>query len=200
MKVVVVLEFNTFLLIIFLNVNSTSKIYLLQEVQDEKYELLFGDGLIGQKLSNNSVITVTYIVTDGVSGNGASSFSFAGSLKDSTDVIASNFSSAISITTNQQSQNGAEIESIDSIRYFAPRIYSSQYRAVTSRDYEAIIKKIYPETESVSIIGGEELDPPNLEQYQLQLNQKMEHMFQIFKNQEFYLILNNIAFQELIKK
>ena len=143
-----------------LNVNSTSKIYLLQEVQDEKYELLFGDGLIGQKLSNNSVITVTYIVTDGVSGNGASSFSFAGSLKDSTDVIASNFSSAISITTNQQSQNGAEIESIDSIRYFAPRIYSSQYRAVTSRDYEAIIKKIYPETESVSIIGGEELDPP----------------------------------------
>ena len=143
-----------------LNVNSTSKIYLLQEVQDEKYELLFGDGLIGQKLTNNSIITVTYIVTDGVSGNGASSFSFAGSLKDSSNVIASNFSSAISITTNQQSQNGAEIESIDSIRYFAPRIYSSQYRAVTSRDYEAIIKKIYPETESVSIIGGEELDPP----------------------------------------
>ena len=143
-----------------LNVNSTSKIYLLQEVQDEKYELLFGDGLIGQKLSNNSVITVTYIVTDGVSGNGASSFSFAGSLKDSSNVVASNFLSPILITTNQQSQNGAEIESIDSIRYFAPRIYSSQYRAVTSRDYEAIIKKIYPETESVSIIGGEELDPP----------------------------------------
>jgi len=143
-----------------LNVNSTSKIYLLQEVQDEKYELLFGDGLIGNKLKNNSIITVTYIVTDGVSGNGAKSFSFAGSLKDSSNVIVSNFSSPISITTNQQSQNGAEIESIDSIRYFAPRIYSSQYRAVTSRDYEAIIKKIYPETESVSIIGGEELDPP----------------------------------------
>jgi hypothetical protein len=133
---------------------------LLQEVQDEKYELLFGDGLIGNKLKNNSIITVTYIVTDGASGNGAKSFSFAGSLKDSSNVIVSNFSSPISITTNQQSQNGAEIESIDSIRYFAPRIYSSQYRAVTSRDYEAIIKKIYPETESVSIIGGEELDPP----------------------------------------
>jgi hypothetical protein len=143
-----------------LNVNSISKIYLLQEVQDEKYELLFGDGLIGNKLKNNSIITVTYIVTDGVSGNGAKSFSFAGSLKDSSNVVVSNFSSPILITTNQQSQNGAEIESIDSIRYFAPRIYSSQYRAVTSRDYEAIIKKIYPETESVSIIGGEELDPP----------------------------------------
>jgi hypothetical protein len=143
-----------------LSVNSTSKIYLLQEVQDEKYELLFGDGLIGNKLKNNSIITVTYVVTDGVSGNGAKSFSFAGSLKDSSNEVVSNFSSPISITTNQQSQNGAEIESIDSIRYFAPRIYSSQYRAVTSRDYEAIIKKIYPETESVSIIGGEELDPP----------------------------------------
>jgi len=143
-----------------LNINSTSKIYLVQEVQDEKYELLFGDGLIGNKLKNNSIITITYIVTDGVSGNGVKSFSFAGSLKDSSNVVVNNFSNPISITTNQQSQNGAEIESIDSIRYFAPIIYSSQYRAVTSRDYEAIIKKIYPETESVSIIGGEELDPP----------------------------------------
>jgi hypothetical protein len=62
--------------------------------------------------------------------------------------------------TNQASQNGSSIESIDSVKYFAPRIYSSQYRAVTSRDYEAIIKKIYPDTESVAVIGGEELDPP----------------------------------------
>jgi hypothetical protein len=137
-----------------LEVNSTSKIYLLQEVQDEKYELLFGDGLIGQKLENNAVITVNYIVTDGEEGNGASSFSFAGSISPS------NITGSVSIETNQASQNGSEIESIDSIRYFAPRIYSSQYRAVTSRDYEAIIKKIYPDTESVVVIGGEELDPP----------------------------------------
>jgi hypothetical protein len=66
----------------------------------------------------------------------------------------------IVITTNQSSQNGSDIESVDSIKYFAPRIYSSQYRAVTARDYEAIIKKIYPETESVAVVGGEELDPP----------------------------------------
>ena len=137
-----------------LEVNSTSKIYLLQEVQDEKYELLFGDGLIGQKLENNAVITVNYIVTDGEEGNGASSFSFAGSISPS------NITGSVSVITNQSSQNGSEIESVDSVKYFAPRIYSSQYRAVTSRDYEAIIKKIYPDTESVAVIGGEELDPP----------------------------------------
>jgi hypothetical protein len=137
-----------------LDVNSTSRIYLLQEVQDEKYELLFGDGLIGQKLENNAVITVNYIVTDGEEGNGASSFSFAGSINPNNGI------GSVSVITNQSSQNGSEIESIDSVKYFAPRIYSSQYRAVTSRDYEAIIKKIYPDTESVAVIGGEELDPP----------------------------------------
>ena len=137
-----------------LEVNSTSKIYLLQEVQDEKYELLFGDGLIGQKLENNAVITVNYIVTDGEDGNGASSFSFAGSTSPNSET------GSVSVITNQSSQNGSEIESIDSVKYFAPRIYSSQYRAVTSRDYEAIIKKIYPDTQSVAVIGGEELDPP----------------------------------------
>jgi hypothetical protein len=142
------------------NIDKNSEIYLIQEVQDEKYELLFGDGYFGKKLENGSVITVTYIVTNGQEGNGASQFSFAGTLKDASDsvVIPSN---TISINTKQRSQNGSNIESIDSIKYFAPRIYSSQYRAVTSRDYEAIIKsKIYPDTESVSVIGGEELDPP----------------------------------------
>ena len=141
-----------------LEVNSNSKIYLLQEVQDEKYELLFGDGLIGQKLENNAVITVNYIVTDGEEGNGASSFSFAGSVRNAEGATIN--IGSVSITTNQSSQNGSEIESVDSVKYFAPRIYSSQYRAVTSRDYEAIIKKIYPDTESVAVVGGEELDPP----------------------------------------
>jgi len=141
-----------------LSVNSTSQIYLIQEVQDEKYELLFGDGYIGKKLENNSVITVTYIITDGKDGNGASAFSFSGSIRDANNGLPS--LGNIVITTNQPSQNGSDIESVDSIKYFAPRIYSSQYRAVTARDYEAIIKKIYPDTESVAIVGGEELDPP----------------------------------------
>jgi hypothetical protein len=142
-----------------LNLSSSSEIYLIQEVQDEKYELLFGDGYFGKKLENESVVTVTYIITDGIEGNGASNFAFSGRFLDSLNnvVVPTN---SITITTNNRASNGGDIEAIDSIKYFAPRLYSSQYRAVTARDYEAIIQMIYPNTESVSVVGGEELDPP----------------------------------------
>ena len=149
-----------------LNVDGNSVIYLLQEVQDERYELLFGDGLIGKKLENGARITVRYIVTDGAEGNGAGqndTFSFSGKIVDSADPfspIPLTLSGNPELTTDQPSQNGSNIESVSSIKYYAPRIYSSQYRAVTPRDYEAIIKKIYPDTQSVAVVGGEEMDPP----------------------------------------
>jgi hypothetical protein len=165
-----------------LEVNSSSRIYLLQEVQDEKYELLFGDGLIGQKLENNAVITVNYIVTDGEEGNGASSFSFSGSIRNASNATID--IGSVSIITNQLSQNGSEIESIDSVKYFAPRIYSSQYRAVTSRDYEAIIKKIYPDTESVAVIGGEELDPPEFGSVSISIKPKNGTFVSDFNKQQ----------------
>ena len=78
----------------------------------------------------------------------------------------------VTITTNQSSINGGDIEPVDSIKYYAPRLYSSQYRAVTSRDYEAIIKRIYPNTESVSIVGGEEMDPPQFGTVQISIKPK----------------------------
>jgi len=165
-----------------LEVNSTSRIYLLQEVQDEKYELLFGDGLIGKKLENNAVITVNYIVTDGEDGNGASSFSFSGSIRNANNGVID--IGSVSVITNQPSQNGSEIESIDSVKYFAPRIYSSQYRAVTSRDYEAIIKKIYPDTESVAVIGGEELDPPEFGSVSISIKPKNGTFVSDFNKQQ----------------
>ena len=142
-----------------ININKNSEIYLIQEVQDEKYELLFGDGYFGKKLENGTVITVSYIITDGEDGNGAARFSFSGRFLDSLSntVIPTN---TISVTTVNSAANGSAIESVDSIKYFAPRIYASQHRAVTTRDYEAIIQQIYPNTESVSVVGGEELDPP----------------------------------------
>ena len=140
-------------------VNSTSQVFLIQEVQDEKYQLLFGDGFFGQKLENGAIITTNYIITSGKDGNGVETFSFAGSLRDADDNNV--ISQTITVTTNQKSQNGSDIESIDSVRYFAPRLYASQYRAVTASDYETIIKsKIYGNAESVSVIGGEELTPP----------------------------------------
>ena len=143
-----------------ITVNNTSEIFLIQEVKDEKYEILFGDGVFGKQLENGSVITVNYIVTDGRDGNGASEFSFAGSIKNSNGSVTIP-STTVTVSTNQSSKNGSNIESIDSIRYFAPRLYSSQYRAVTAGDYESIIKNIiYPNAEVVSVVGGEDLEPP----------------------------------------
>ena len=142
-----------------LNIDSTSSTFLIQEVQDEKYELLFGDGIFGRKLENESVIDVSYIVTDGKDGNGPSSFTFAGTLETAPNSTV-NLSSSPIINVASSASNGGDIESTDSIKYFAPRLYSSQYRAVTARDYEAIIQQIYPNTESVSVVGGEEIDPP----------------------------------------
>lgn len=142
-----------------INLKSTSETYLLQEVRDEKYELLFGDGIFGKKLENNTVITVTYIVTDGKEGNGPSEFSYSGTLRDSEDNISIP-SNTPSIATISPAGNGGDIEPISSIKYFAPRLYSAQYRAVTSLDYEVIIQQIYPNAESVSVVGGEELSPP----------------------------------------
>ena len=142
-----------------LNITDISETYLIQEITDERYELLFGDGVFGKKLENEAIITVSYIVTDGVEGNGPALFSFAGSVASSSNQISLP-STTPTITTVSAAANGGNIESIDSIKYFAPRLYSSQYRAVTARDYESVIQQIYPNTESVSVVGGEELDPP----------------------------------------
>ena len=140
-------------------ISSISDTYLIQEVQDERYELLFGDGVFGRKPQNGAVITVQYVVTSGSEGNGPENFVFAGSFTGSNGQVITP-TVIPDINTINAASNGGDIESIDSVKYFAPRLYSSQYRAVTSRDYEAIIQSIYPNTESVSVVGGEEVDPP----------------------------------------
>ena len=154
-----------------LNIDKKSEIYLMQEVQDEKYELMFGDGLFGRKLENNQTITVRYIVTDGETGNGASEFSFQGTFSNQVGALIQP-NDNVTVTTVQSSSNGAEVEDLSSIKYFAPRIYSAQYRAVTPRDYEAIIQTIYPKTESVAVVGGEELDPPQFGRVQISIKPK----------------------------
>ena len=141
-----------------LQVDSTSKLFLIQEIEDEKYEILFGDGIIGKKPPAGSIVTVTYIVTNGKLGNGARNFSFVGILRDDTDATITSGMSVL--TTSQKSENGDNIEDISTIKYLAPRIYSSQYRAVTANDYTGIIPFVYPNVDSVTAYGGEELDPP----------------------------------------
>ncbi len=154
-----------------LNLTKTSEIYLAQEVQDEKYEILFGDGLFGKKLENASVITARYIITDGEDGNGPSNFSFQGTFTKSDGTLFTP-SDNVTLTTITNASNGAESEDVSTIKYFAPRLYSAQYRAVTPRDYETIIQKIYPQTESVAVVGGEELDPPKFGQVQISIKPK----------------------------
>ena len=141
-----------------IEVTDTSRVYFLQEVEDQRYELIFGDGVFGEKLKSLNYIEVSYITTSGEAANGVSSFNFNGRIVDNNNNLISTGISILS--TVSESVGGKEIESIDSIKRFAPKIYSTFNRAVTAGDYEALIPKIYPETQSVSVFGGEELSPP----------------------------------------
>ena len=158
-----------------LKLDKNSEMFLVQEVQDEKYELLFGDGFFGKKLENNTVVTAKYLVTNGETGNGATFFDFQGNLFTGTTETASQkreIATSATITTVNSATGGASIENISSIKYFAPRLYSSQHRAVTARDYEAIIQKVFPMTESVSVVGGEEMVPPQFGKVQISIKPK----------------------------
>jgi len=142
-----------------INVTGTSNVYLIQEAVNETYELLFGDGLFGTKLEVGDTISISYIITDGKDGNEGKNFAFSGNILNDSGTPISPYE-LTTVTTSQSARNGSDIESVDSVRYFAPRMYSAQNRAVTPRDYEAIVQSIYPNTESISVVGGEELDPP----------------------------------------
>lgn len=144
------------------NVDKNSEVYFLQEIEDERYELLFGDGIFGKALQEGDNIEVSYIATNGDSANGISQFSFSGRIVYTRNSIEYLVTSGISLlTTGLVSSGGENIESVESIKKYAPRIYASQNRALTANDYETLIpSKIYPETESISVFGGEELIPP----------------------------------------
>ena len=143
-------------------INENSRCYFIQEISDERYEIFFGDGIFGRVLEDQNFITVQYIATNGVDGNGVSNFNFAGKISHTHNAVEYPITSGISLlSTGLPSAGGETIESVESVRKFAPKIYSSQNRAVTASDYETLIpSKIYPETESISVFGGEELVPP----------------------------------------
>jgi hypothetical protein len=134
----------------------------LQEIEDERYEIIFGDGIFGKKLEEGNFIEVGYITSNGDSANGISQFTFAGRITYNRNSIEYTVTSGISLlTTGLIASGGENIESVESIKKYAPRIYASQNRALTANDYETLIPaKIYPETESISVFGGEELVPP----------------------------------------
>jgi hypothetical protein len=143
-------------------INQDSKIFFLQEIEDERYELIFGDGIFGKKLEDGNFIEVGYITSNGDSANGISQFTFAGRITYNRNSTEYPVTSGISLlTTGLIASGGENIESVESIKRYAPRIYASQNRALTASDYEVLIPtKIYPETESISVFGGEDLVPP----------------------------------------
>jgi hypothetical protein len=144
------------------DIDGESKVFFLQEIEDERYELIFGDGFFGKKLEEGNFINVNYITSNGDSANGISQFNFAGRLTYNRNSVEYTVTSGISLlTTGLIASGGENIESVESIKKYAPRIYASQNRALTANDYETLIPaKIYPETESISVFGGEELIPP----------------------------------------
>ena len=143
-------------------INGNSTIYYIQEIEDEQYELIFGDGIFGKALQDGNVIDVSYIVTSGDSANGVNNLTFSGRLTYTRNSLDYTVTSGISLVTlNQSSSGGEQIESVDSIKKYAPQVYSTQNRALTANDYEILIpNKIYTEAESISVFGGEELIPP----------------------------------------
>ena len=144
------------------DINGGSRVYYLSEIEDERYQIFFGDGIFGASLEEGNFVDVDYVVSSGDTGNGVAQMTFAGNLSYERNGLSYQVTSGISlVTTNSFSTGGENIESVESIRKFAPRIYASQNRAVSAQDYESLIPaKIYPETESISVFGGEELVPP----------------------------------------
>ena len=144
------------------DIDGGSRVYYLSEIEDERYQIFFGDGIFGASLEEGNFIDVDYIVSSGDTGNGVAQMTFGGNLSYERNGLSYQVTSGISlVTTNSFSTGGENIESVESIRKFAPRVYASQNRAVSAQDYESLIPaKIYPETESISVFGGEELNPP----------------------------------------
>ena len=144
------------------NIDGNSAVYFIQEVDDERYQIIFGDGIFGKSLEDSNFITVNYITSSGDAANGVSNFKFSGRLqyiRNSAEYVVTSGISAL--TTGITASGGESIEGVESIKKFAPRIYASQNRALTANDYETLIPaRIYPETESISVFGGEELVPP----------------------------------------
>ena len=135
----------------FTSLNNTSKVYFLQEGEEGKFEVYFGDGIIGKSLDDGNIVILEYIVTNKTEANGASTFTLSGSVGGFTDVT---------ITTVSSAQGGAEAQSKESIRYNAPLQYARQDRAVTTSDYETLVQELYPNAQSVSAWGGEDDETP----------------------------------------
>ena len=142
-----------------LDIGSDDEVYFISEIEDEQYEIFFGDGVLGKKLADGETIEMSYVVTSGPSSNGAKSFTFNGRIQDE-NLVPITVPFTVSIGSVVKSSGGADIESIDKIKYNAPKFYASQNRAVTVNDFKAIVRNIYPSISDIIVFGGEDQVPP----------------------------------------
>lgn len=174
-----------------LNINPDSTIFFIDQIQDQKLEVIFGDNIIGRKLENGEIIEIQYIINDGSFANGLRSFilnsNIYGIKNNQEKVLSKNI---FSLTINSEnSYGGSEFESISSIKYNAPRYYSAQNRAVTLDDYEIITRKIYPNIDLIRIIGGESLNPPEYGKVYISIKPKLGEIINNFTRN---LIINEL--------
>ena len=141
-----------------LDVDEKSEVFFLDEVEDERYEILFGDGVIGKKLENNARVEISYLTTSGPESNSVKTFVFSGVIENVDGVSPNSFDTTITLSV--ASSGGEEKESIDKIKFNAPKSYGTQNRAVTAKDYGAIVRNVYPAVSDIIIFGGEEQEPP----------------------------------------
>ena len=143
--------------------DSTSKVYFLQESEEGKFEVYFGDGVIGKAVENGNIVILQYVVSNKTAANGASSFALSGNIGGFSDVT---------ITVNSNAANGAEAESKESIKFNAPKSYAAQDRAVTVNDYKIKVQELYANTKSVSAWGGEDNATPFYGRVYISINPK----------------------------
>ena len=143
-----------------LEVGSEDRVFFISEVEDEKYEIFFGDGVLGKKLSDGQVVEISYVTTNGAATNGAKTFTFNGSIVDGNGNAVLVPYNVNTLNTISVASGGADIESIDNIKFNAPKFFGSQNRAVTGNDFSAIVRKLYPSISDIIVFGGEDQEPP----------------------------------------
>ena len=143
-----------------LDIGATDKVFFISEQEDENYEIFFGDGVLGKKLEDGNVVQISYVVTNGEATNGAKTFTFNGVMEDENNTPLTVPFGVTTLTTVSNASGGAPIETIDKIKFNAPKFYGSQNRAVTANDYKAIVRNLYPAVSDIIVFGGEDQEPP----------------------------------------
>lgn len=139
-------------------IDENSRVYWLEEIEANKYQLTFGDGFFGRALNDAAVINIEYVVSSGEEANGISKgYTFTSSVNDS---FGTRINILPTVSESEISQGGADVESIDSVKFRAPKSYSSQNRCVTPQDYENMVRQVYPGIDDMFVYGGEELEIP----------------------------------------